>query len=165
MKDRLAIDTTKGDWGSWHRLQKQSRVRVRSVIARPPRRLPMPPKKTAVNVFHQRLGTLTYHQAIDLLGDEGPSLLRTDGQTFEIQSDRDVFLGGDMFRVRVEDGKLDGGLAIATITLQSGRDKQLLLNCNQCEIPCHHLGAALEYLLDGKTVLGLAMPPDETVPL
>jgi len=100
-----------------------------------------------------------------LLGDEGTSLLRIGGQTFEIQSDRDVFLGGDLFRVRVEDGKLESGLAIATITLQSGRDKQLLLNCNQCEMPCQHLGAALDYLLAGKSVLGLAMPPDETVPL
>ncbi|QDT07754.1 RNA polymerase-associated protein RapA [Rubripirellula lacrimiformis] len=55
------------------------------------------------NVFHQRLGTLTYHQAVGLLGDEGAKLIRGGGQRFEIQSDRDVYLGGDLFRVRVED--------------------------------------------------------------
>ncbi len=117
------------------------------------------------NVFHQRLGTLTYHQACRLLDDEGPRLIQNGGRLFDIQSDRDVFLGGDLFRVRVEDSELDSGLAVATITLNSGRDKQLQLNCDQCEMPCEHLGAALDYLLDAKSVLGLAMPPDEKVPL
>jgi len=117
------------------------------------------------NVFHQRLGTLTYHQAVNLLGDEGARLIRSGGQAFEIQSDRDVYLGGDLFRVRIEDAEIEGGFAIATITLSSDRKKQLQLNCDQCEVPCEHLGAALDFLLDAKSVLGLAMPPDESVPL
>ncbi|TWU31196.1 DEAD/DEAH box helicase [Novipirellula artificiosorum] len=122
-------------------------------------------KGAKVNVFHQRLGTLTYHQAVRLLGDQGPALLRGGAQAFEVQSDRDVYLGGDLFRVRVLDEELESGLAVATMTLNSGRDKQLHLNCNQCEVPCEHLGAALDYLLEAKSVLGLAMPPDESVPL
>ncbi|MEP4683793.1 MAG: helicase, partial [Rhodopirellula bahusiensis] len=73
------------------------------------------------NVFHQRLGTLTYHQAVNLLGEEGSQLIRTGGRSFEIQSDRDVYLGGDLFRVRVEDAEIEGGFAIATITLNSDR--------------------------------------------
>ncbi|EKK00477.1 helicase, Snf2 family protein [Rhodopirellula baltica SH28] len=117
------------------------------------------------NVFHQRLGTLTYHQAVNLLGDEGARLIRSGGQAFEIQSDRDVYLGGDLFRVRIEDAEIEDGFAIATITLNSDRKKQLQLNCDQCEVPCEHLGAALDFLLDAKSVLGLAMPPDESVPL
>jgi hypothetical protein len=111
------------------------------------------------------LGTLTYYQACQLLGDEGAKLIRKGGRLFEVQSDRDVFLGGDLFRVRVEDANLDDGLAIATITLSSDRKKELHLNCDSCELPCEHLGAALDFLLDAKSVLGLAMPPDESVPL
>lgn len=121
--------------------------------------------KTKVNRFHQRLGTLTYVQACRLLGDEGSRLIQLGGQSFEIQSDRDVFLGGDLLRIRVEDCEVEGGVAIASMTLSSDRKKQLALNCDRCDFPCSHLGAAMEYLLDAKTLLGLAMPPDEEVPL
>lgn len=123
------------------------------------------PAKSKVNRFHQRLGTLTFSQACKLLGDEGAKLIQRGGRTFEIQSDRDVFLGGDLMRVRIEDARVDNGLAIASITLSSDRKKQLAVNCDRCEAPCEHVGAALEYLLDAKSVLGLAMPPDEEVPL
>ena len=122
-------------------------------------------KLKKVNLFHQRIGSLTYYQACQLLGDQGAKLIQSGGQCFEIQSDRDVFLGGDLYRVRVQDPEVDGGVAIATITLQSGRNQQLQGNCDQCETPCPHLGAAIEFLLDAKTLLGLAMPPDESVPL
>lgn len=121
--------------------------------------------KPKINRFHQRLGTLTYSQACKVLGDEGASLIRRGGQTFEIQSDRDVFLGGDLFRVRIEDAEVDGGVAIASFTLSSDRKKMLAINCDRCELTCEHLGAAMEHLLDAKSVLGLAMPPDEDVPL
>lgn len=123
------------------------------------------PRKPAVNRFHQRLGTLTYSQACKLLGDDGAKLIQLGSRRFEIQSDRDVFLGGDLFRVRVQDPDLDGGVAVASITLSSDRKKQLAINCDCCGVPCAHLGTALEYLLDAKSVLGLAMPPDEEVPL
>ncbi len=123
------------------------------------------PAKSRVNRFHQRLGSLTFSQACQLLGDDGAKLIQRGGRIFELQSDRDVFLGGDLLRVRVEDPQVDGGLAIASITLSSDRKKQLAVNCDRCELPCEHLGAALEYLLDAKSVLGLAMPPDEEVPL
>jgi hypothetical protein len=132
-------------------------------VARTRKTPPKSPRKT--NVFHHRLGSLTYYQACRLLGDEGSKLIRRGGQNFEIQSDRDVFLGGDLYRVRVEDPSVDGGVAVATITLQSGRAKQLQCNCDRCETPCEHQGAALDFLLDAKTVLGFAMPPDDSVPL
>ena len=122
-------------------------------------------KKRGGNVFHQRIGALTYYQACQLLGDDGAKLIQQGSRNFEIQSDRDVYLGGDLLRVRVEDASLEDGVAVATLTLDSGRKKQLHSNCDQCELPCEHLGAALEFLLSAKSVLGLAMPPDETVPL
>jgi hypothetical protein len=111
----------------------------------------------AQNPFHQRLARLTHYQACQLLGEHGSQLI-AQGSKFEIDSELDVFLGGDLFRVLVDQANV-------TITLQSGRDKQLQTNCNQCEVACHHLGAALAHLLDAKSTLGLAAPPDETVPL
>lgn len=123
------------------------------------------PKRKKVNVFHERLGSLTYYQACQFLGDDGSKLIQEGGRAFEVQSDRDVYLGGDLFRVRVEDAGLDEGLAVATITLVSGRKKQLQANCDQCQLPCKHVGAAFEFLLTAKSELGLAMPPDESVPL
>lgn len=122
-------------------------------------------QKAKTNVFRQRLGSLTFYQASQMLGDDGAKLIRAGAAHFDVQPDRDVFLGGDLFRVRVEDASLSNRLAIATITLKSNRAKQLQSNCDQCELPCEHLGAALEYLLDAKSTLGLAMPPDESVPL
>ncbi|WP_153558009.1 DEAD/DEAH box helicase [Roseimaritima sediminicola] len=142
-------------------------------------------KKPKRNIFHERLGTLTYYQACQLLGDDAANLIRA-AQKYEIQPDRDVYLGGDLFRVRVEDAELGdeevdrtdmteaerhagsgrtANVAIVTMTLQSGRKKQLQLNCDRCDLPCEHLGAAVEFLLDAKSVLGLAHPPDESVPL
>lgn len=116
------------------------------------------------NPFHQRMGSLTFSQACQLLGDEGPKLIREGAKFLDLNHD-DVFLGGDLFRVRFADADADGGVAIATITLQSGRRRQLLANCDQCEVPCIHLGAAVDHLLQAKSDLGLAQPPDESVPL
>ncbi len=117
------------------------------------------------NVFHSRLASLTYSQACGMLGDEGPSLIAKGAQKFTIELDRDVYLGGDLFRVRVEDPEIEGRVAIVTMTLMSQRNRQLLIHCNQCETRCHHQGAALEYLLECKSAFGFAAPPDETVPL
>ncbi len=121
-------------------------------------------RKKKGNVFHQRLGSLTYSQACQVLGDEGATLIRQGAQYLDLNHD-DVFLGGDLFRVRFQDPEADNGLAIATITLESGRRRQLLANCDCCEGPCIHLGAALDHLLQSKSDLGLAQPPDESVPL
>lgn len=48
------------------------------------------------NVFHRRLATLTYSQACQLIGPQGAELLRGASRRFEIESDRDVYLGGDL---------------------------------------------------------------------
>ncbi|GAA5507379.1 DEAD/DEAH box helicase [Novipirellula caenicola] len=122
-------------------------------------------KKAKGNPFHQRLASLTYYQACQLLGEQGPELLRESNRAFEIDSEEDVFLGGDLYRVRFHDSDVPGGRAIATFTLQSARSKQLQPNCDQCETACVHLAAALSHLLEAKSVLGLAAPPDESVPL
>lgn len=132
-------------------------------------------RRKHVNVFHQRLGSLTFHQACQMLGDEGAKLMRVGNRFTEIESDTDVFLGGDLLRIKLNDcsAKYGGpdeepefvGTVIVTMTLQSARAKQIQTNCESCDSSCHHVGAALSYLLDSKSVLGLAMPPDESVPL
>jgi superfamily II DNA or RNA helicase len=91
--------------------------------------------------------------------------MRDADRQFEIDPVKDVFLGGDLYRVRCHDAEAEGGLAIATFTLQSARAKQLQSNCTACQGPCVHQAAALSFLLDAKTDLGLAQPPDESVPL
>ncbi len=122
-------------------------------------------QQPSTNLFHQRLGALTYYQACQLLGEEGSQRLQKGSQRFEILSDQNVFLGHDQYRVRVTDPGLPGGLAVVTLTLDSGRNKRLRLQCDCGEPFCLHSGAAIHHLLEGKESLGLAAPPDESVPL
>ncbi len=117
--------------------------------------------KTKTNPFHQRLARLTVHQATQMLGEDGQNLLARGSQV-ELDPYNNVFLGGDLYRVRITDAVPQ---AIVTITLQSARDKQLQINCDQCDCLCVHMGAALSYLLEAKADLGLSAPPDESVPL
>jgi len=90
-----------------------------------------PKPATKVNVFHQRLGSMTVHQACKVLGDDGSKRLAKGAQAFEILADRDVFLGGDLLRIFVPDASLPSGKAIVTFTLQSNRAKQLQINCRR----------------------------------
>lgn len=124
-----------------------------------------PIARTRIAQFRDRLGSLTFIQARDLLGEEGGSLLRDGAIRFEINTDRDVYLGNDLYRVRIFDPDQPGAAVITTITQMAGRDRRLLLQCDHCEGACHHLGAALDHLLQAKTELGLAQPPDPSVPL
>lgn len=115
--------------------------------------------------FQQRLGTLTYSQACTLLGQDGKSLLAQGGQIADIVHDRDVFLGHDLLRFRIADPSVKDGVAIVTLTSSSVRQQKVAISCSICDYRCLHQGAALDYLLECKSALGLAMPPDEKVPL
>jgi superfamily II DNA or RNA helicase len=120
--------------------------------------------KTSKQTFRNRLARLTYYSACQLLGDEGAQLLRAGGK-FDVDFDEDVYLGGDLFRIKLRDPDVSGGVAIASITLLSAASKRLKTNCDQCEVACSHVGAALAVLLEDKLSLGLSAPPDESVPL
>src|SRR5690606_39171683 len=76
-----------------------------------------------------------------------------------------AYLGGDLFRVRIDDARLPAGKAVVVLTQIAGKKQALHLECDQCETPCAHMGAALNLLLDEKVIFGLAAPPDESVPL
>lgn len=121
-------------------------------------------KSKTRQTFRDRLARLTYYSACQLLGEEGVQLLRAGGK-FDIDLDEDVYLGGDLFRVRLHDAEVAGGIAVASITLMSSASKRLKLNCDQCPGSCVHLGAALSLLLENKMAFGLSAPPDESVPL
>lgn len=118
-----------------------------------------------INPFHQRLARLTYHQACTLLGPEGKQLLASGSQCFEIETERDVFLGGDLYRVKISDSGTVGERVVVTLTMSSHRDRQLQVNCDRCTKHCEHKGAAVAHLLEAKSTMGLAAPPDEAVAL
>ncbi|MCC7474724.1 MAG: DEAD/DEAH box helicase [Pirellulales bacterium] len=104
-----------------------------------------------------RLSRLTFAQACKLLGAEGRQIIRRGGK-FEIDLNDQVYLEGDLFRVRFPD-------AIVTITLMADAKDRLHWNCTACQWPCDHAGAAFSVLLEEKTALGLAVPPPERVPV
>ncbi len=119
------------------------------------------PNKPKVNIFHQRLARLTVYQATQMLGENGKSLL-TRGSQIEIDPYKNVHLSGDLLRISMKLPE-DKSLANVTMTLQSARDKQIQINCDQCSHNCGHMGAALAHLLESKESLGFSAPPDETV--
>ena len=104
-----------------------------------------------------RLSRLTFTQACKYLGKEGRPLIQQGGQ-WEIDLDEQVYLRGDLFRLKLPE-------AVVTITLMASAKNRLHWNCTACEFPCEHAGAAFSLILEEKTALGLAAPPPERVPV
>ncbi|MFQ5414216.1 MAG: DEAD/DEAH box helicase [Phycisphaerae bacterium] len=104
-----------------------------------------------------RLSRLGHLQACRLLGPDGENLLRQGGG-FDINIDEDVYLAGDLFRLRLMD-------AVVTITLMAEARRRLHINCTRCRTACVHMGAAVSLVLEEKLALGLAAPPPERVPI
>ncbi len=104
-----------------------------------------------------RLSRLTFLQACKLLGEEGRQLIQRGGK-YEINLADQVYLGGDLYRVKFDN-------AVVTITLMAGAKDRLHWNCTTCNWPCEHVGAAFSLLLEEKMSLGLASPPPERVPV
>lgn len=96
-----------------------------------------------------------------MLGENGKALLARGGH-IEIDPYKNVHLGGDLLRVSMKLPE-DKSLANVIMTLQSARDKQIQINCDQCSHKCEHMGAALAHLLENKLLLGFSAPPDEAV--
>jgi hypothetical protein len=104
-----------------------------------------------------RLSRLTFLQACRLLGDHGARLIR-EGGNYEIAIEEQVYLGDDLFRLKL-------GGAVVTITLMAEVPQRLRWNCTRCETACEHVGAAFSLILEEKMALGLAAPPPERVPV
>lgn len=119
--------------------------------------------------IRERLGQLTFRGACQVLADgtdasEGEARLRR-GQKYEINIARDVYLGGDTFRVTVPDHELPSGRAIVTVVEMTARLKGLHVRCDSCETHCDHQGAVLSLVLEDKLTLGLSAVPDPDDPL
>ncbi|MEX2175152.1 MAG: DEAD/DEAH box helicase [Pirellulaceae bacterium] len=109
--------------------------------------------------LRDRLSRLTFLHACKLLGDDGKNLLKR-GSQFEIDIAEDVYLGGDLFRVRFgTDG--EGRPVVASITLMAEARNRLHYHCTACSGACEHVGAAFSLVLEEKTALGLAAAPPE----
>jgi len=105
-----------------------------------------------------RLSRLTFTQACKLLGEDGKSLIRRGGQ-YEFEIEEQVYLQGDLFRLRFDEE------TIVTMTLMAEARNRLHWNCTTCQTACEHVGAAFSLILEEKTALGLAAPPRERVPV
>ena len=71
-------------------------------------------KPTKHLTLRDRLSRLTYVRACQLLGPEGAQLIR-QGSNHDIDIQRDVYLRGDLFRVKFPSAS-GGNDAVATIT-------------------------------------------------
>ena len=122
-------------------------------------------KKSKKLTLRDRLSRLTYLQAVRLLGIEGHQLIRQGANYDNIDIDHDVYLRGDLFRLKLRGAAGRGKDAVVTITLMAEAKNRLRFNCTACETVCEHVGAAFSLILEEKTALGLAVPPDEKRPL
>jgi len=105
-----------------------------------------------------RLSRLTFTQACKLLGPEGSKLIMQGGK-FDINLiEENVFLDNKLFQLFI-----DG--AVVTINLNVNAAGLLHFNCNKCQSPCEHVGAAFALILEEKTILGLAKPPIKRIPV
>jgi superfamily II DNA or RNA helicase len=112
--------------------------------------------------FHDRLSHLTFHQACKLLAPWGRELIQK-GAKREVDLKEDVYLGGDLVRVKFP-ALGNEPAAVATLTLKSDTKDRLHWHCTACQEPCEHVGALFSTVLENKTPLGLAAPPPEPMP-
>jgi superfamily II DNA or RNA helicase len=125
----------------------------------------MKTKESKHLTLKDRLSRLTYLQACKLLGPQGAELIRQGAGCEEVDPQRDVYLRGDLFRVKFPALERGSKGAVVTITTMAAARQRLRFNCTACETTCRHIGAAVSLILEEKTVLGLAAPPEERVPL
>jgi superfamily II DNA or RNA helicase len=114
-------------------------------------------KTSARLTLHDRLSHLSFSQAARFLGPEGPKLL-TEGGRYEIDIDEQVALGRDAFRLSID-------AAAVTVSLDPSARSRIRWECDTCEVPCEHAGAAFSLILEEKSALGLAAPPPEREPV
>jgi len=113
--------------------------------------------------FRDRLSRLTFEQACKSLGPHGRRLV-LNGARFEIDVKEDVYLAGDLVRLKYPAARGGDG-AVATLTATANAKDRLRWNCTMCDEPCEHVGGLFSVVLESKTLLGLAAPPKQRVPV
>lgn len=111
--------------------------------------------------LHDRLSRLTFLEACKLLGPEGKTLIQQSANKWEFTIADDVYLKGDLFRLKLNDPAQVRRPVVVTITLLAEARNRLHWNCNRCRTACEHVGAAFSLILEEKTALGLAAAPPE----
>ena len=118
----------------------------------------MTTKKSSALTLKDRLSRLTFRQACQSLGAEGPTLIRAGGK-IDVQSfDEQVILTAEAYVVSLPE-------AVVTITLADDRRRRLRWSCSRCDTACEHAGLAFSLILEEKMALGLSRPPRERTPV
>lgn len=105
--------------------------------------------------LRDRLSRLNFELACKLLGTGGKKLIVAGGK-WDINLQEQVYLKGDLYRIRFDD-------AVVSMTLTADRRERLNWNCTACDNVCEHVGAAFALVLEEKMALGLAVAPPERV--
>src|SRR5260370_40395006 len=79
-----------------------------------------------------RLSRLSFLEACKLLGPAGAKLIQKGANLWEIKIEEDVFLGEDLFRLRLPEDTPDGQPLTVSITLMAEARQRLHWNCSQC---------------------------------
>lgn len=119
----------------------------------------VPSKKTARLKLHDRLSRLTLPRAQQLLGGKGKELILKGGQ-FEID-----FATQITFDRHGLEARFPYDMATVRIRLDAAHRSRLSIECSACQQACEHQGATLAFILEEKTLLGLAKPPQERKPV
>lgn len=109
--------------------------------------------------LRDKLSRLTFEQACQLLGPEGRKMVLR-GSRREINVREHVRLTGDSLKVRfiTPAHTLE---AVTSLSLADDARHRLRWHCTTCDELCEHVGAMFSFVLEEKTLLGLAEPPPE----
>lgn len=119
---------------------------------------------TTVKASHRltmrdKLSRLTFEQACKLLGPDGRKLI-LQGSRREISLRDHVRHSPASIRIRflTPGNTLE---AVTTVKLADDALHRLHWHCTSCDAACEHIGATFSYILEEKTLLGLAEQPPE----
>ena len=104
------------------------------------------------------LSQLTIREAEKLLGPHGPELIRQGGR-LPVDVQADVILDNHRLRIFFAD------TAVTTVSASTAAPGGIRWECTACQGPCHHVGAAFSLVLEEKSTLGLAAPPEPDTPI
>ena len=104
---------------------------------------------------------MTIRQACKLLGPHGEQLIRQGAAYDNIDIERDVYLRGDLFRLKLRGAGPRGETIVVTIAMAAATQPAASSIARPAQDLCEHVGAAVSLILEEKTALGLAAPPGE----
>ncbi len=130
-------------------------------------------KKQSRLTLKDRLSRMTYVQACKLLGEDGADLIRRPLPLDDFHPRRDLYLGDDLMRFTMRDYSVSDERqeVIVSITTMKSAPSRLHLHCSLCSsgaetsVACRHTGTAMSFILEEKTLLGLAETPDLETPM